>query len=478
MNTPAPEPPDAARDLDAGLLSTVRAGTPAEALLGDAAWLRAMLDAEVALARSQARLGVIPQASADAIASVANKGRFDLVSLAVRAREAANPVVALVGDLTRAVAAENPAAAEHVHFGSTSQDILDSAAMLVTARALDLVLKDLTRVGRALAALAAAHRDTPMAARTLTQHAVPTTFGLKAAGWMHAVGEAEDRLRSSRARLPVQLGGAAGTMAAYQEVAALNGAPGEALSALSLSAEFARELGLADPVLPWHTARIPVAGLGGDLALLAGSLGKFGLDVQNMVRTEVGEAAEPFVDGRGSSSAMPQKRNPVLSALLVSAGLQVPGYVSVLHQAMLAEDERPAGAWHAEWQPLREALRLAGGAAHTAAELAEGLTAAPGRMAENLTLTRGQVVAERLAVHLAAGMGKAEAKKHITRVAAEAMAGGGSFAEAAAADAVIGRHLSPEALAKLLDPTRYAGSAGELVDRALGHHRARTGECA
>lgn len=464
-------PPAATAGADTGLLSPVRASTPVETAVNDEAWLQAMLDAEAALARAQARLGLIPQDSAEAIGRAARHDRFDLVSLARRAREAANPVVALVADLTEHVADGHPAAADHVHRGSTSQDILDSAAMLVAARALDLIHADTDRITRALAGLAREHRDTPMAARTLTQHAVPTTFGLKAAGWLHAVHTAALRTAGTARNLPAQFGGAAGTLAAYHEYALLDGAAaGDHSPALDLAAVFAEELGLADPVLPWHTSRAPVAALAADLALLTGTLGKFGLDVQNMARTEVGEAAEPAADGRGASSAMPQKRNPVLSALLVSAAVQAPGHAATVAQCLLAEDERPAGAWQAEWQPLRELLRLAGGAAHTAAELAEGLTVFPDRMAANLSLTHGQVCAERLAAHLTSALGKAAAKKCITALTRTATRRGIPFAQALAESDEVSRLVSGRTLAELLDPARYLGAGTDLVDRALQHH--------
>ncbi|KUL53510.1 3-carboxy-cis,cis-muconate cycloisomerase [Streptomyces sp. NRRL F-4489] len=455
---------------DVGLLSTVRSGTPVEAAVSDHAWLQAMLDAEAALARAQARLGLIPDASAAAVTEAAHADRYDLASLAHRAREAANPVVALVTELQQTVATTHPAAADHVHRGGTSQDILDSAAMLVAARALRLIHYDIDRAVHSLARLAATHKNTPMAARTLTQHAVPTTFGLKAAGWLAAIYQAAQRTRTAMHSLPAQLGGAAGTMAAYHEYALLDGASLEHGSpAIALADAFADELGLTTPLLPWHTARAPLAGLAADLSLLVGALGKLGTDVLNMARTEVAEAAEPAGDGRGASSAMPQKRNPVLATLLVSAALQMPSLTATLLHCLPSEDERPAGAWHAEWAPLREALRVAGGAAHTAAELCEGLTVDPDRMAHNLQLTGGQVIAERLVARLSSAMGKAAAKKHITVLTSAAAKGKGTFAQRLAADAETLPYLTDLSLDDLLDPAQYLGASGELVDRVLQH---------
>ncbi|GII66276.1 3-carboxy-cis,cis-muconate cycloisomerase [Sphaerisporangium krabiense] len=354
---------------DAGLLSPVRAGTAVEAVTSDEAFLRGMLDAEAALARAQAGLGLVPAPAAEAIGRLCEKIEPDVVEVARRARGAGNPLVPLLADLR---AAADPSISRYIHRGATSQDIVDTAAMLVAARAREIVLRDLDRVLGALAGLAAAHRDTPMAGRTLGQHAVPITFGLKAAGWLLGVLEARTALRE--ARTPAQLGGAAGTL--------------EGLGPAGLIDAFAAELGLAPAVLPWHTRRTPVTALGAALAAVTGALGKIAQDVVLLAQNEVGEVAEPSAPGRGGSSAMAHKRNPVLSIMIRSAAAQAPALTAILHScAATAEHERPAGGWHAEWQPLRECLRLAGGAAETAAELCEGLEVFPARMRENLETT-------------------------------------------------------------------------------------------
>ncbi|MES9607986.1 3-carboxy-cis,cis-muconate cycloisomerase [Actinomadura sp. NPDC000929] len=349
---PAQEPGPAP---DAGLLSPVRAGTEAEAATSDRAYLTAMLDAEAALARAQARLGLVPAAAAEAITAAADAYRFDLPGIARRARGSGNPVVPLVADL-RALAG---AAGEHVHKGATSQDIADTGAMLVAARARRVVLAHLDRALDALAGLAARYRDTPMPARTLGRQALPTTFGAKAAGWLMGCLEAREGLAA--VSLPVQLGGPAGTLDAFGD------------RAFDLVEAYAQETGLARPVLPWHTRRTPVARLAAALAVAAGALGKIATDVWLLAQSEVGEVAEAAGAGRGGSSSMPHKRNPALSALVRSAALQVPAQVQVVLAAQAAPHERPAGEWHAEWQPLRECLRLTGGAAETAAELLDGL---------------------------------------------------------------------------------------------------------
>ncbi|WP_406440557.1 lyase family protein [Streptomyces sp. NBC_00631] len=454
---------------DVGLLGTVRAGSAVESAVSDEAWLRALLDVEAALAHAQAETGLIPKDAARTIAAVARDGGFDPVALAHRARETADPVVALVAELIDRVAETDPVAADHVHRGSTGQDILDSAAMLVTARALDLLVRDLDRVVDALAVLARRHRGTPMAARTLAQHAVPTTFGLKAAGWAWAVHEATEEVARVRATLPVQFGGAAGTLAGYQDFAVLEGLARDGddpATVFRLGAAFADRLGLAAPALPWHTARGPLVRLGAALTEVTGVLGKFGLDCRNMAATEVTLPAEPGPAGRGASSATPQENNPVLGSLLVSAALQAPQQAAVLGQCMLAADERPGGAWHAEWQPLRELLRLTGGAA-TAAELAEGLRPDPERMAGNLDLTHGRVLAERLTAHLTATLGRTAAQRCGTRVAADAQVRGLTLAAAAADDEEAATVLTPGELDLLSDAARGTGLAPALTDRVL-----------
>ncbi|MFI6182611.1 3-carboxy-cis,cis-muconate cycloisomerase [Nonomuraea sp. NPDC051191] len=366
---------------DLGLLSPMRGGVEAT---GDVAVLQAMLDAEAALTRVLAGLGRAPLEAADAVTAAARAELYDPAGLAARARSGGNPVIPLVADLR---AAAGPYG-EHVHAGATSQDILDTALMLVAYRALGPVLGDLDRVVAGLATLARAHRDTLMAARTLTQQAVPTTFGLKAAGWRKLAIDARDRLRAAREALPVQLGGPAGTLDRFTapadpdaDSATPGGGGGE--EALEVVRRFAGELGLAAPTLPWHVLRTPVADLAGALAFTAGALGKLAADVLVLSRTEIGEVSEGV---GGGSSSMPHKHNPVRATMIAAAARQVPAQAAVLYASMAAEDERPPGAWHAEWQPLREALRLVAGSARDAAELVADLRVHPGRMRAALTV--------------------------------------------------------------------------------------------
>ncbi|MFF7548814.1 3-carboxy-cis,cis-muconate cycloisomerase [Streptomyces canus] len=436
-------------DPDTGLLAPGWAGSPVASATADGAYLQAMLDAEAALTRVQARLGLAPQGAADAVTEAAHADRFDARSLADRARGGGNPVIPLVADLTGAVGEEY---VPYVHRGATSQDILDTAAMLVAARALGLLLADLDRVQQAVARLAAEHRDTAMPGRTLTQHAVPTTFGLKAAGWRALVLDARDRVAAVRDSLPAQLGGAAGTLAAF----AVYGSE----DTQALTAAFAAEVGLRAPLLPWHTLRTPIADLAGCLAFTAGALGKIATDVLTLARTEIAEIAE---GSGGGSSAMPHKANPVRSTLIAAAARRAPQLAATLYGSLAAEDERSAGAWHAEWEPLRDLLRLVGGAARDAAELTEGLRVHADTMREHLDLTHGLIVSERLSAELAPVLGRARAKALLTDLAERTYTEDLSLGELLAGEL----ELKNVDLGELTDPARYTGSAGALTDRAL-----------
>lgn len=434
---------------DAGLLAPGWTDSPAASATSDTAFLQALLDAEAALTRAQAALGLAPAEAATAVTEAADAGRFDVRSLAERARGGGNPVIPLVADLTKAVGEEY---GPSVHRGATSQDIMDTATMLVAVRTLGPILADLARTERALARLAAEHRDTALPGRTLTQHAVPTTFGLKAAGWRSLVLDSRDRVKAVRDSLPAQLGGAAGTLAAFTAYGTEE--------PQALTAAFARDLGLTEPLLPWHTLRTPIADLAGCLAFAAGALGKAAADVLVLGRTEIAEVAEA---GGGGSSAMPHKANPVRSTLIAAAARRAPQLAATLYGSLAAEDERPAGAWHAEWEPLRDLLRLVGGAARDAAEMAEGLRVHADAMREHLGLTHGLIVSERLSAELAPVLGRARAKALLTELARRTYSEGRSLAELLADEP----ELKDIDLAGLTDPTHYTGSAGALTDRAL-----------
>jgi 3-carboxy-cis,cis-muconate cycloisomerase len=407
--------------------------------LSDRAWLQAMLDAERALAVAEARVGVIPVEAAEAIGAACSADHFDVAEIGEQGRGPGNPVEPLVRALTEAVKGE---AAGYVHWGATSQDILDTATMLVSRNVLDLLLGRLDDVAGECARLADEYRSTPMAGRTLLRQAVPTTFGLKAAGWLVAVVEARGGLaRIRQQRLSVQLGGAAGTLAP------LGDAGPEVLRLL------AEELGLQEPVSPWHTNRVRVAELGAALAVAAGALAKIGLDVALLGQTEVGEATE---SGGGASSTMPQKQNPVGSALTVACSRHVQAHAAVLLAALPQEHERALGGWQSEWPALSGALAYTGGAADAARRALQGLEIDAQRMRANLELADGLVMAERATFLLAEQVGRRKAYELV-------------------AEAAQRQEFPVEVPAEELDPASYLGSADEFVNRALAFYRSELG---
>ena len=451
-----------------GLLGPLFAGSRADHELTDRALLQAMLDAERALAAASSQAGVVPEAAAAAIAAACDAARFDPGDLGRRAEAAGNPVVPLVRDLTEAVERQaGPAAARWVHHGATSQDIMDTAGSLVAFRALGPVLDDLDGAAGEGARLAEQHRATVLAGRTLGQQALPTTFGLKAAGWLAALDEAADGLdRVRRRRLAAQLGGAAGTLASL-------GPDG-----VAVAGRYARELGLCEPVLPWHTNRVRVAELAAALGVAAGALAKLALDVTLLAQTELGEVTEAADGDRGGSSTLPHKRNPVGAVLVTAATRRVPGLVATLLAAMAQEQERAAGAWHAEWEPQAELLRLVGAAARRTRELLGGLEVHPDRMRAGLEATGGLLLAERVAGELAGPLGRVQAGALVRRLGREASAGGRPLRAVLLADPAVREHLDEAAVDRLLDPEGYLGSAGRFIDRALAAHRARSSRSA
>jgi 3-carboxy-cis,cis-muconate cycloisomerase len=424
------------------------------------AWLQAMLDAEAALAVAEARAGLIPAEAAQAIARCCDAGLFDPEEIGHRGRAAGNPVPALVRALTEEVSKTSEDAASHVHRGATSQDITDTAAMLVSRRSLDRILAEVDGIAGACARLAEDHRDTLMAGRTLLQQALPTTFGLKAAGWLVSVLEARRRLREVRSsELAAQLGGAAGTLASLGD------------SGLPVLREFALELGLPEPPVPWHTDRTRVSNIGNALSLLAGVLGKISRDVILMAQTEVGEVAEPAGEGRGGSSTLPHKRNPILSVTAAANARRVQDLGRALQNAMAQEHERAAGAWHAEWEPLSEVLALAGGAAANVREVTQGLEVHPEKMRENLDATRGMLLAENVTTVASGKLGRLKAHDLVEAACRRALVEGKHLREELLRDAEIREVLSEGEIDAALDPAGYLGSAGTFVDRALKLYR-------
>ncbi|WP_459904125.1 3-carboxy-cis,cis-muconate cycloisomerase [Catenuloplanes indicus] len=450
-----------------GLFDGVLSAGPVHDAVGDIAWLRAMLDAEAALARAQARLGLIPPAAAVAITNACRASGFDPAALARDAVSAGNPVVPLVRALRAGLP---PDLARFAHAGATSQDIIDSAAMLVAHRATGPLRADLASTADRAATLAAAHRDTPIAGRTLLQQALPTTFGLIAAGWATALDAAGARLaRVRHGTLAAQLGGATGTLAAIDDLAApgagaaRRGGPpaaGDGRIGPELISAFADELGLNEPVLPWHTDRGRIAELAGVLAGAAGTVAKIARDVVLLAQTEIGEVREG--GGRGGSSTMPHKANPIAAISAAASAARAPGLAATLFAAMPHEHQRAAGAWHAEWLPLTDLLRATGSAAHWLRDCLTHLEIDPVRMRANLNLTGGALLAERVAGALAPTIGRDAAHDLVADVvrAGRPLAG----------DPRVTAHLDPDTVTALLDPAAYLGSAGPLVDRALAAH--------
>jgi len=419
-----------------------------EAVSGQS-WLEAMLAVERALAAAGAAAGVVPAASAQAIADACgDTDAFRWEELIDQGHAVGNPVEPLVRALRARVGDEHE---RFVHHGATSQDILDTAAMLVARDGIAHILRDVDAATEACAALARAHRATPMAARTLLQHAVPTTFGLVAAGWLVGLLDARRRLRDlAESGLAVQLGGAAGTLAALGD------------DGTRVVEELAQALDLPAPTLPWHTNRVRIAELGAALGTVAGVCGKIGLDVVLLSQTEVGEVRE---GAGGGSSTMPQKRNPIRATLARACARLAAAHAAVLQGTLVQEHERAAGAWHAEWEALCGALAFAGGAADAASESLAGLEVDADRMRVNLDGSGGLILAERVALGLAERVGRGAAHELVAEAS-----GAPGFREALVADPR--NPLTAEELDELLDPLGYLGSAEALVDRALDHYDA------
>src|SRR5437667_7335712 len=427
------------------------------ATVSDRAWVQAMLDVEAALARAEARIGLIPPTAADGIAGQCRVDAFDVAQLGRAAVRSANPVIPLVNALRAAVPRD---VAPYVHHGATSQDILDTAMMLIARRGLDLVLADLERAAATAASLADRHRSTLMAARTLLQQALPTTFGLKAAGWLNAIVEARSELiRVRRMRLAVQFGGAAGTLAALSD------------RGLDVARGLATDLDLPEPVVPWHTARARVVELATVLGIAAGVAGKVALDVVLLAPTEVAEVTELAAPGRGASSTLPQKHNPVEAIEILAAVRSINAQVAGLQSAMLAEHERAAGAWQAEWPAFAETLRFAGGAVSRLASLLAGLQVEPERMRRNLNLSEGTIMAEQVVMMLGERIDRVMARALVDTAVTTATSTGRSFADVLREDKTIGAHLNESELGSALDPGRYLGVSDALIDRALVAYR-------
>lgn len=427
-------------------------------IFSDTRRLQGMLDFEAALARAQARIGLIPKTSAPAIASQCRAELFNLNALARAGALAGNPAIPMVKALTGLVEKKNRKAAGYVHLGATSQDAMDTGLVLQLRDALDLVETDVVRLCAALVKLAKRYRRTPMAGRTWLQQAVPITFGLKMAGALDALQRHRLRLREIRARvLVLQFGGAAGTLASLGD------------KGPRVATALAKELKLGEAVVPWHAHRDRVAEVATSLGLLVGSLGKIAQDIALMTQTEVGEAFEPAVKGKGGSSTMPHKRNPVGCAVVLAAAIKVPALVSVMLSAMTQEHERGLGGWHAEWETLPEICMLTSGALAHLIAIMEGLEIDPARMRANLDATHGLILAEAVSAALAPSLGR-EAAHALMEVACKAAVKQRQpLRDVLELNAEVAKHLSKADLRRLLDPANYLGASSVFVDRVLSN---------
>ena len=437
------------------LIESMATTPPLAAVFSDESLLEAMLNFEVALARAEARLNIVPQSGALAIAAV-KASDFDCASLAESALANATPVIGFVKQLTERVRGKDPAAAGFVHWGATSQDVADTALVLLLRKAQGIFESDMVRLELALRRLAEKHGHTVMLGRTLLQSAPPTTFGLKAAGWLGAITRSHRRLAESfhHARV-LQFGGASGTLAVL-------GGQG-----LAVAQAIADELHLALPDAPWHTHRDRLANLVCACGVLTGCLGKMAHDLSLLMQNEIAEAAEPAAEGRGSSSTMPHKHNPVGCVLAMSSAARVPSLVSAYLSSMVQEHERAAGGWQAEWSIISSVIEATGLAIFSMACVAEGLTVDANRMRANIAATHGSIFAERAMMALAGRIGREAAQKVLEEAVRLSRAQDKGLSEVLGEIKEAKAHLDPKMLKELEDPEKYLGSADEFRKRLL-----------
>lgn len=425
--------------------------------------VQAMLDFEAALARAEARVGLIPMSAVGSIENACEAGLYDFAALGEAIAVAGNSAIPLVKALGKQIAAQNAEAERYVHLGATSQDVMDSGLVLQLRRALELIENDLAQLGQILASQAQRHAATPLAGRTWLQHATPVTLGMKIAGWLGAVTRSRQRLAELKPRLLVlQFGGASGTLAALGE------------QALPIAQALAEELQLSLPDQPWHTQRDRVVEFGAVLGLIAGSLGKLGRDISLLMQTEAAEVFEPSAPGKGGSSTMPHKRNPVGAAVLIGAATRVPGLLSTLFSAMPQEHERSLGLWHAEWETLPEICCLVSGSLQQALLIAQGLEVDAERMARNLDLTQGLVLAEAVSIVLAQRVGRDAAHHLLEQCCKRAVAEQRHLRAVLGDEPQVTAELTAAELDHLLDPAHYLGQAKTWVERAVADHCALT----
>lgn len=438
------------------LLGPLFASAKMRALLSDKATLQRMLDIEAALARAEASTGVVPKAAVSPIVAACHAKHFNIGALGEAAANAGNLAIPLVKALTAEVSKRDKEAARFVHWGATSQDIIDTAAVMMLREASVLLEGDLSRAIKGFVSLAKKHRDTPMAGRTWLQQALPTTFGLKAAEYAASLARAKIRFRTAIDEASVlQFGGAAGTLAALEKK---GGAVARALG---------KELGLAVPPAPWHAHSDRVANAAAALAIAIGECGKIARDISLLMQTEVGEAFEPAAAGRGGSSTMPQKRNPALSAQILAASNLAPGLVASLLTGLTHEHERGTGGWQASWLAIPHLLLLASGAFERTAEIATGLEIDKRRMRTNLEVSNGLIMAEAVQFALAEKLGRLRAHEILAHASKEATGQHKHLREILKAMPEITKVVSGKKLDGLFEPTNYLGETNTFIDAAI-----------
>ena len=436
------------------LLAPMLSSAAMRAVCDDEAYLQRMLDFEAALARAEAATGVIPANAAGPITKACKASSFDLADLAEAAARSGNLAIPLVKALTANVADAD--AARYVHWGATSQYVIDTAGMLTLRAAIDALLPDLDRAIAGFAKLAHQHRNTAVVARTWLQHALPMPFGLKLAEYAAALHRSRTRLQRLRSEgLALQFGGAAGTLAALGD------------KGLLVAEKLAQELKLPLPDAPWHTHRDRIAEAASVFAVLTGTCGKIARDVSLMMQTDVAEAFEPSGEGRGGSSTMPHKRNPVAAATALAAATMAPNLAATIFAAQVQDHERSAGPWQAEWPTLPNLLLVTSGALAAIVDIAEGLQVDVARMRANLEATGGLIMAEAVAMALAEKIGKNEAHHLVEAASKKAVTEKKSLGDVLTKDPKVTARLSADKLAKLFEPMAYQGASQALIDRLL-----------
>ncbi|AET88854.1 MULTISPECIES: 3-carboxy-cis,cis-muconate cycloisomerase [Caballeronia] len=447
-------------DANGRLTDLICGNAAANAVWSPRATVQAMLDVEAALARASALHGVIPASAVDAIVAACNADNLDADALMTGAAAGGNLAIPLVKQLTAVVKARDAEAAKYVHWGATSQDIIDTGVVLQLRAALDLIDADLRSLSGALAQQAQAHKATPMIGRTWLQQALPITLGLKFAQWLDAVTRHRARLDELKARaLVLQFGGAAGTLASLRDKGSL------------VAQALADDLKLTLPALPWHTQRDRIAEAASFFGMLTGTLGKIARDVSLMMQTELGEVAEPAAAGKGGSSTMPHKRNPVGCAAVLTAATRAPNLVATIFAGMVQEHERALGGWQAEWEALPDLARLTAGALSNINAIVPSMEINAERLAANLRITNGLILGEAVMLALGDAIGRLDAHKLVEGASKASVANGTPLFDALAADETVARHLSQDQLKSLLDPANYVGQAQAFVDAAIAHSK-------